>query len=179
MPLKMRDFQPGVAVPLTLTSLEPKDTPSQFGPEMVFQSTDGPVYLSVFAANQVAKELDELAIRPGDPINIVRRGNSFKVMRGGPPAPPVAGSPVWSAPNGNGGGNHAGNGPGAPAGSGTPGTGIPATTQKLMACFMSALEAVAEAQAFASRKGLGITFTSDNVTSAALSCYINECKGGR
>jgi hypothetical protein len=50
---------------------------------------------------------------------------------------------------------------------------------RMMACFMSAIDAVAEAQVYATRKGLGITFSSGNVTSTALSCYINECRGGR
>jgi len=55
------------------------------------------------------------------------------------------------------------------------------TTQsaRMMACFLAAIDAVAEAQTYATRKGLGITFSSENVTSAALSCYINECRGGR
>jgi hypothetical protein len=49
---------------------------------------------------------------------------------------------------------------------------------KLMSCFLSAIDAVAEAQTYATRKGLGITFSSENVTSAALSCFINECRNG-
>ena len=49
-------------------------------------------------------------------------------------------------------------------------------SSKLMSCFLSAIDAVAEAQTYATRKGLGITFSSENVTSAALSCYINECR---
>jgi hypothetical protein len=49
----------------------------------------------------------------------------------------------------------------------------------MMSCFKAALDAVSEAQTYARNKGIGITFTSDNVTSAALSCYISRCKGGR
>lgn len=49
----------------------------------------------------------------------------------------------------------------------------------MMSCFKAALDAVNEAQVYARNKGIGITFSSDNVTSAALSCYINRCKGGR
>jgi len=52
-------------------------------------------------------------------------------------------------------------------------------TARMMACFLVALDAVNEAQSYAKAKGIGITFTSDNVTSAALSCYINSCKEGR
>ena len=62
-----------------------------------------------------------------------------------------------------------------------PATMAPALTEsaRMMACFMSAIDAVAEAQVYATRKGMGITFSSANVTSTALSCYINECKAGR
>jgi hypothetical protein len=49
-------------------------------------------------------------------------------------------------------------------------------TAHMMACFLVALDSIGEAQTYAKRKGIGITFTSDNVTSAALSCYINECR---
>jgi hypothetical protein len=169
MPLKMRDFQPGLPVALTLTSLEPKDTPSQFGPEMVFQSTDGPVYLSVFAANQIAKELEEQAIRPGDPIHIIRKGNMFRVMRAAPAA------------NGNGNGYPHSNGNGAPTPPQTPAAAIPQTTQtsKLMGCFMQSIDAITEAQAYADRKGLKVTFSSEDVRSTAIACWISACKGDR
>ena len=39
----------------------------------------------------------------------------------------------------------------------------------LMACFMQAIDAVAEAQAYCGRKGLGITFTSEDVRATAIS----------
>lgn len=57
---------------------------------------------------------------------------------------------------------------------------VPSSTGgALMGCFMSAIDAVAESQAYATRRGLGITFSADHVTSAALSAYINMQKGGR
>lgn len=46
-------------------------------------------------------------------------------------------------------------------------------------CFRRALDAIAEAQEYSNRKALGIAFTSDNVTSAALSAYINELREGK
>jgi hypothetical protein len=62
-----------------------------------------------------------------------------------------------------------------------PATIAPELTEsaRMMSCFMAAIDAVAEAQVYATRKGLGITFSSCNITSTALSCYINECKSGR
>jgi hypothetical protein len=50
---------------------------------------------------------------------------------------------------------------------------------KLMSCFMSAIDAIAEAQTYATRKGLGITFTAEDVRAAAISAYITACKEGR
>jgi hypothetical protein len=57
---------------------------------------------------------------------------------------------------------------------------ITAQSTKLMACFMQAIDAVTEAQAYCGRKGLGITFTSEDVRSTAIACWISACKeGGR
>jgi hypothetical protein len=53
------------------------------------------------------------------------------------------------------------------------------TGGKLMACFMSSIDAIAEAQAYATRRGLGITFTAEDVRAAAISAYITACKEGR
>jgi hypothetical protein len=61
---------------------------------------------------------------------------------------------------------------------GSPASGT--ASAKLCACFMAAIDAVSEAQAYADRRGLKITFTSEDVRSTAISCYITACKeGGR
>jgi hypothetical protein len=78
----------------------------------------------------------------------------------------------YTSPNGN------NNGHAAPPAAPPPEHRVTSQSSKLMSCFLSAIDAVSEAQAYATRKGLGITFSSENVTSAALSCYINECKNG-
>jgi hypothetical protein len=49
----------------------------------------------------------------------------------------------------------------------------------MMAAFAVAVEALAETQSALNRRGLGITLTSDNLTSCALSIFINNCKEGR
>ncbi len=49
----------------------------------------------------------------------------------------------------------------------------------LMACLLSSIDAFGEAQNYAKRKELGITFTPENVTSAALSIYISQARGSR
>jgi hypothetical protein len=166
----MKDFEPGVAVPLVLKSLEPKEAPDNgYGPAMVFQSNEGAVYLTPFAASQVQDDLHALAVSPGDPIVIVRRGNRFTVQRGGPPA------------NGNGHGNYPNGGGNAPTPPQTPAAAIPQTTQtsKLSGCFCAAIDAVADAQTYADRKGLKVTFTSEDVRAVAISCWIQCSKEGR
>lgn len=57
----------------------------------------------------------------------------------------------------------------------------PSTTRSSVMCaaFMVAIDAVGEAQAYADRKGLKITFTSEDVRATAISAYISDCKGGR
>lgn len=54
-----------------------------------------------------------------------------------------------------------------------------AGSNRLMACFLMSIDAIAEAQSYAKRKELSITFTAEDVRAAALSCYINMCKEGR
>jgi hypothetical protein len=47
-----------------------------------------------------------------------------------------------------------------------------------MGCFMQAIDAIQEAQSYANRKGLGITFSSEDVRATAISCWIQCGKGG-
>lgn len=49
---------------------------------------------------------------------------------------------------------------------------------RLCASFMAAIDAVGEAQTYADRRGLKITFTSEDVRSTAISCYISACREG-
>jgi hypothetical protein len=55
---------------------------------------------------------------------------------------------------------------------------IPPATAKLMACFMQAIDAVSEAQAYCCRKGLGITFTNEDIRATAISCWISCTRDG-
>ena len=50
---------------------------------------------------------------------------------------------------------------------------------KLMSAFMASIDAIAEAQTYANRKQLGITFTSEDIRSVAISVYISACREGR
>lgn len=80
--------------------------------------------------------------------------------------------PIAAPPNGQSNG-HAATPP--PPAAPAPLTGHSA---RMMSCFLVAIDAIAEAQQYANKKGLGMTFTPENITSAALSCYINDCRNG-
>jgi hypothetical protein len=59
-----------------------------------------------------------------------------------------------------------------------PAAPTPTATNQLMGCFMQAIDAIQEAQLYANRKGLGITFSSEDVRATAISCWIQCSKGG-
>jgi hypothetical protein len=44
---------------------------------------------------------------------------------------------------------------------------------RLMSCYMASIDAISEAQAYADRRGLKVTFGSEDVRATAISCYIN------
>ncbi len=49
---------------------------------------------------------------------------------------------------------------------------ITPVTARLCASFMAAIEAIHEAQAFADRRGLKVTFTSEDVRACAITAFI-------
>jgi hypothetical protein len=57
-------------------------------------------------------------------------------------------------------------------------TNTPAA-QRMMGSLAAAIDAIAEAQDYATRKGLRITFTGEDVRAVANCLYIDACKGGR
>ena len=181
MPLKLKDFPYGHPVPLSFKELAPREAPSQFGgPELAFSSHQGAIYLPVFAGRMIADLLRDQMIQPDEPVRVMRtktaQGDRFTVERerGVVMAPVASGH----ASNGNGHG-HApdGGGQGNPL---PPVSGsVQAISARMMACFMAAVDAVAEAQTYADRRGLKVTFTSEDVRSCAISCYIQCEKAGR
>lgn len=55
----------------------------------------------------------------------------------------------------------------------------PAICAKLMAAFAASIDALAEAQAYAQRRGLAIIFTSEDARCVAISAFIEASRGGR
>ncbi len=81
-----------------------------------------------------------------------------------PPAPPA---PTWDELN-------------APAPPAPERSASLATSTACMASAMcSAVDAAIETQAYATRKGLGLTFSEESIRCIGLSIYISACKGGR
>ena len=54
-----------------------------------------------------------------------------------------------------------------------------AATQCMCSAMCSALDAALETQAYAQRKGLGLTFSEESVRAIGLSIYISACQGRR
>src|SRR5215471_1793661 len=170
--LRMKDFQPNAPVVLAFSSLGGKDAPDNgYGPAVVFATSEGSMYLPPDAGRSVADAIAALCVQPGETVHVVRRGRKLTVERplmtsaARSVPPPPAPWPDETIGNGSGSGNGAGNGANAPTGPER------ANTAKLMSCFMSAIDAISEAQAYADRRGLKVTFTSEDVRATAISCW--------
>jgi hypothetical protein len=181
--LRMKDFQQGRPIALALNELEPKEAPDNgYGPAFVFRSNQGSVYLTPDAAREVLDEIRSLGIQPGEPIRIGRQGTRFTVERDHSSSARIA-----TALGGNGYGNgHGGYANGNNGHALPPAPPVPAPAPapvevptKLMACFMQAIDAVAEAQIYADRRNLKVTFTSEDVRATAISCWIQCSREGR
>jgi|SRR5882724_3970141 len=189
-------FEPGVPLVLALKFDAGKNCEGKFGPQVQYTTTRDQIFwLDPEPAGDVERELQDLGIRAGQEFSLTKckgthGGHSWRVERvrgdaGGHnvPARSSSGAGAWSdapvPPHKE--ANNPTNNPSTAREPLPPPAEHRVTPQaaRMMACFLSAIDAVAEAQQYATRKGLGITFSSENVTSAALSCYINECKGGR
>lgn len=185
--LREKDFDYGAPVALAFAApLEPREVQSRFGPsQMMFSSDAGSIYLDAEYARQIADAIAAQGIQPGEGVRVTKtragKGMRWTVER----VRPVSQGPVYAAPaNGNGANGHGGGysapPPAAPANPPEPLSGTTqAVSARMMGCFMAAIDAVAEAQTFADRRGLKVTFTSEDVRACALTCYINECKGVR
>jgi hypothetical protein len=161
-------FKPSaLAEILAIAEMPGEISTSEYGPpEVRFRLTDGrPWYVAQAVANDIHARL--VPLQQFEVVRIGRGPADLRIT----PLPANLGyqapAPYHEPPQ------HAPQPVAAPAANASP------NTARMMACFLVALDAVNEAQSYAKAKGIGITFTSDNVTSAALSCYINECKGGR
>lgn len=206
--LRAADFEPGVPVDLALKYTTPKNVAGRFGKQAMFTTSRGALYLDREPASDLEMQVRHLAITPDETIRVMRMSKpdgsyGWQVQRVGDT---LIGDPleerlvksleaqgrraaaaessetasavsenevaaVDSAPAREDSRQQSSNPPAAPV--------IPVGTRKLMACFMQAIDAVSEAQVYCARKGLGITFSSEDVRATAISCYINCTREGR
>jgi Fe2+ transport system protein FeoA len=192
-------FAPGAPVEVALKFPTGKNVPGKFGEQVLFTATNDTVfYLDPEPASDVERRISELGIRTGEPFRLTKikhprgGGCSFHVdrlsnesdlertltrsienrSRQEAPQPSKEKTPPTSTTT-------------API---EPPTGRVSAQQeiqpernhnapmaaKLMAAFAAAIEALAEAQAYATRRGLGITFSSEDVRCVAISAFIQD-----
>jgi hypothetical protein len=132
-------------------------------------------YVSLFTADRI-HEAGILARQQFEVTKLGRGANDWQIVP--LPAHPGAASAASPAPT------HNGNSSGPPQPERQP-AAQPApsftaqpnpASARMMACFLVAIDAIAEAQQNLQRRGIGITLSGDNITSAALSCYISQMR---
>jgi hypothetical protein len=167
-------FNPRIGAPeiIALVATTGRMAPSHFdGPsEVKLQLTDGrPWYIA-----QAMADVIRASVAPNQQIEVTRTGKGsmdwriIAVQGHLAAADAVAPAPFAVPAERN---NFSDNSP-----HDTPARAQPT---QLMACFAQAIDAIQEAQMYANRKGLGITFTSEDVRATAISCWIQYGKGGR
>lgn len=176
-------------IALMFTSGKPVTSPKTQEEQIMFTLTNGTL---IFLDPPVARKIDSLNLGKGEPFEITmcqdrQKNKSYEVRYlDGATAPvpqqrpvsiqaPVQPSVTSTQPNGP----AVGQVVFQPT---QQNTSVPAPATiggALMGCFMSAIDAIAEAQAYATRRGLGITFSAEDVRCTAISAYIGLQKGGR
>jgi hypothetical protein len=153
-----------------------KEVESTFnGTEVLFSLEDGRIW---YVHPSVARKIDALSLGKGEPFEVVKveapggKGFTYDVKHVAQAAAALPSTD--SRQNGTATTQvvHT-----AQQNSSTAASSSPAA-QRMMAAFAAAIEAIAESQAALQRKGIGITLTSDNLTSTALSIFIQASKGG-
>lgn len=140
---------------------------------------------TMFVPISVSERIHAAEIQPGEEFTILKKtAHSYELKK--KPADAASTAPAAIAPKSNtttapkpaSNGSH--DNPPAPAQTAaTPAQLPPSTrTQKLMACFVMAIDAISAAQDYCRGKQLGVTFTSEDVRAVAISCWIQCEKEG-
>lgn len=186
--LRATNFETDVPMPISLKK-PGENVAGKFGDQVLFRTGAGDAfYLDPQPASGIEIEMRRLGIRYGEEFSLTRAGTGgFIVRHLAPGTPPAAGNGYTDAAPRNGTGASSQAAPAAtqPAqinnnGNSTP---APATLNAATACMCSsmcsAVDAVMETQAYAARKGLGLTFSEESVRAIGLSIYISACQGRR
>lgn len=157
-------FEPDHAVTVELKYATGRAVSGTHGPQVMFTTSENQVF---FLDPEVAESLENLNLKRGERVRIAKLKRGGRIEWDMQRIPQPVETSAKSSDNIS---DFCKNGAGAKAGSesGAPGT--------MADCFRAALDAIAEAQDYSNKKGIGIAFTSDNVTSAALSAYIAKAR---
>jgi hypothetical protein len=157
--------------------------------QVMFTLCDGRrTFLPLIAADKIR----EAGIRAREEFEIVKLGpHSYRVRKldSGPYVPPpyeeraapasshasaarVTGPSTYTTNNGN------TSAPPSPARPAEPARTITPAAACMCAAMCSAVDAIVETQAYATRKGIGLTFSEESVCKIGLSIYIDNCRNG-
>jgi hypothetical protein len=187
-------FTPGVPHVIALKYDAGKNCEGKFGPQVQYTTTDGQIFwLDPEPASDIEREMQELGIRAGQDFKITKvktshGGHRYEIDRvrqqgdaGGHNVPSRSGAGrVVSAPVADSQPRSMGANSQPPNHSLREPETTPITPRAAAMCaaMMAAVDAVLETQAYATRKGLGLTFGEESVRAIGLSIYISDCKGG-
>ena len=193
--LRAKSFEVGIPMPIAIKKAG-ENVEGKFGDQVAFATSGGTLYLDPEPASVIEGDMRRLGIQYGETFSLTRaQTGGFIVRRAGdsggnnngrlPAASAPSRAPAATTASQSINNNHYYNPPAPEAAAAvsttvaTPPEGMTAATQCLMSAMCSAIDAAIETQAYAARKGLGVTFSEESIRAMGLSIYINVCKGGR
>lgn len=181
--LRLEINQPTM-IALAYTKGRPVTSPMNGQKDIMFTTVDG---YRIFLPESAAQQIYEAGIPARKPFQIIKRGpGNFAIVNQNGSYPAAAssrdaatGMPVTSVTSTQSSSPHHTNGTqnGNPPAPVTP-TSSP-EGRRLMSALGAAIDAVAESQEYAKRRGLGITFSEESVRCLAISVYIQNSREGR
>lgn len=156
-------FEAGRPETVRLKYATGKEVQGRGGPQFLFTTVDDRIF---FVDPEVARSIQQCGVSGDEPVTITKykgpkntvNWDVRKAVTGASPTPaPVVINQQDTTP--------------APTSIAETGPITPMTA-KLCACFMASVDAIAEAQRYCARKGLGVTFTNEDVRCVAISAFI-------
>lgn len=193
-------FEFGQPLEIALKYAGGKNVQGKYGPQAQYSTVDDQIFwLDAEDASQVDHQLADLGIQPREYFRITKiqhargGGSSFRIQRCHRNGTPVSPAPApdarleaqlrgsielaHNAKNGNGKNGHDTTPPAwvtsEPA---RPPAGDTGAAQKMMAAFAVAIDALAEARDYGTRKGFKFDFNEEDARCCALSVFINESR---
>lgn len=192
-------FVPALNVPqiVAIAAIPGRLVPSEFGPsEVLFSLVDGRPW---YVPQVIADEIYAIGVRPRQQIEVTAVGKkktevqiaivqerlpqrarerdytpeleqSLRNVNGPEPYWADTSSPIPA--------QTATATTGTPNGNPPPPSKTTAAAACMMASMCSAVDAIIEVQAYATRKGIGLTFSEESVRAIGLSIYIDACRHG-